>query len=442
MTVNEAHAFLPLLLTLCCSAAAVSQVPFLGNLKSYVSTVVDQLPRATNGGSYQQPAPNQLSSWSTMMEYLVQGDLYSADTSAASLGYRVVIFTDTTSIPHSIYHLLEKLSSSPNHWGTFVFNPSPLRNNVIIQCPHPVYDSNTGKQGIHVFIRTGAYAYFVAGTHRCNNLTPTPCSGTTTACTGTDAPYPISDQAHVTDATFQKTTEVIAAHNPAAVFIQLHGFAQGTGDPNLIMSNGTRRTPSPDYIVTLRDQLLLQDATLTFKIVHIDATWTKLTAFTNTQGRFLNGSPNPCAISAVNTSGRFIHIEQSLTKLRNSEQNWDKMANAIIGAFPLTTAFDATEAAQTPAAITLFQNYPNPFNANSDIRYQISEFGHIRLAVYDMLGREVALLVNEEKEPGSYTVTFDTRVFGGRGSNLASGVYLYRLTAGGHVESRKMVLLR
>lgn len=96
-----------------------------------------------------------------------------------------------------------------------------------------------------------------------------------------------------------------------------------------------------------------------------------------------------------------------------------------------------------PSMPMLWQNYPNPFNPGSDIRYQIpaprgaagSEFRMVRLAVYDLLGREVAVLVNERKAPGSYTVRFD-------GSGLASGVYLCRMSAGPFVESRKMLLLR
>jgi hypothetical protein len=85
--------------------------------------------------------------------------------------------------------------------------------------------------------------------------------------------------------------------------------------------------------------------------------------------------------------------------------------------------------------MALLQNYPNPFNPNSDIRYQISEFRMVRLAVYDLLGREVAVLVNETKPPGAYQVRFD-------GSGLPSGVYFYRLEAGGFVETRKMLLVR
>jgi beta-galactosidase len=88
-----------------------------------------------------------------------------------------------------------------------------------------------------------------------------------------------------------------------------------------------------------------------------------------------------------------------------------------------------------PVSTSLAQNFPNPFNPHSDIRYQISEFGMVRLAVYDLLGREIALLVNEMKPAGSYGVRFDA-------SGLASGMYLYRLTAGSFVETRKMIVLK
>jgi len=88
-----------------------------------------------------------------------------------------------------------------------------------------------------------------------------------------------------------------------------------------------------------------------------------------------------------------------------------------------------------PAQFALEQNYPNPFNPDSDIRYQISEFKMVRLAVYDLLGREVAVLVNGNRAVGSYEVKFDA-------TGLPSGVYLYRLTAGTLVLTRKMMLVR
>ena len=81
------------------------------------------------------------------------------------------------------------------------------------------------------------------------------------------------------------------------------------------------------------------------------------------------------------------------------------------------------------------QNYPNPFNPASVIRYHIAEPRMVRLVVYDLLGREVAVLVNEKKQTGSYEATFDA-------SHFASGMYVARLIAGSFVETRKMLLVR
>ena len=81
------------------------------------------------------------------------------------------------------------------------------------------------------------------------------------------------------------------------------------------------------------------------------------------------------------------------------------------------------------------QNYPNPFNPTTNIRFSITESAKISLKIYDVLGREVSVLVHERKAPGSYAVKLDE-------AGLASGIYLYRLTAGSFVQARKMILAR
>ncbi len=87
----------------------------------------------------------------------------------------------------------------------------------------------------------------------------------------------------------------------------------------------------------------------------------------------------------------------------------------------------------------LYQNYPNPFNPSTRIRYLLSSNSHVSLNVYDILGNEVATLVDEDKPVGSYEVEFKSSV----GSlQLASGIYFYQLKAGSFVETKKMILLR
>ena len=80
-------------------------------------------------------------------------------------------------------------------------------------------------------------------------------------------------------------------------------------------------------------------------------------------------------------------------------------------------------------------NYPNPFNPTTTINYQLPENGFVTIKVYDVLGKEVATLVNENKSAGYYKVDFDA-------SRLTSGVYIYTINANGFVQSKKMLLMK
>jgi len=88
-----------------------------------------------------------------------------------------------------------------------------------------------------------------------------------------------------------------------------------------------------------------------------------------------------------------------------------------------------------PVNFSLYQNYPNPFNPNTKIKYGIPERTFIDLRIYDILGREVELLMNEEQDAGYYEINFNA-------ANLSSGVYFYRLQAGSFIETKKMVLMK
>jgi len=99
---------------------------------------------------------------------------------------------------------------------------------------------------------------------------------------------------------------------------------------------------------------------------------------------------------------------------------------------------------------SLSQNYPNPFNPATKIKFEIpgqarNDNTLVTLKVYDILGREVATLVNEEKPAGEYEVEFSAKggsASGGNASTLPSGIYFYQLKAGSFVETKKMILLK
>ncbi|MGA3288003.1 MAG: glycoside hydrolase family 3 N-terminal domain-containing protein [Bacteroidota bacterium] len=101
--------------------------------------------------------------------------------------------------------------------------------------------------------------------------------------------------------------------------------------------------------------------------------------------------------------------------------------------FSLSTGVE--EHASAPQRFQLFPNYPNPFNPSTTIKYQVPKTSLVTLRVFDILGREIAFLVNEEKPAGTYNIQWDA-------STRSSGVYFYRLHAGSFIETKKMILLK
>jgi hypothetical protein len=88
-----------------------------------------------------------------------------------------------------------------------------------------------------------------------------------------------------------------------------------------------------------------------------------------------------------------------------------------------------------PTEFVLEQNYPNPFNPVTSLQYTIGSRQYVSLKVYDILGREVVTVVNEEKLAGSYEIVFDA-------PELSSGIYYYRLETNGFSQTKKMILLK
>lgn len=116
----------------------------------------------------------------------------------------------------------------------------------------------------------------------------------------------------------------------------------------------------------------------------------------------------------------FIHASQSLKK------HWDSFQETITS---------LPEKSLHPDNVLLAQNYPNPFNPSTRIDFNITRQVRVRMNVYNILGREVAVLVDKEMAPGAYNVVFDAK-------DLATGTYFYRLQAGDFVQIRKLTLLR
>ena len=98
-----------------------------------------------------------------------------------------------------------------------------------------------------------------------------------------------------------------------------------------------------------------------------------------------------------------------------------------------STDVDLNGSSMIPGEFALFQNFPNPFNPSTTIRYAVPKSCHVNLTVYNLVGKEIAVLVNETRTPGEYSIVWN-------GQDLASSIYLCRLKAGNHIEMRKMML--
>jgi len=128
----------------------------------------------------------------------------------------------------------------------------------------------------------------------------------------------------------------------------------------------------------------------------------------------------------------------------NTKYYWHVSASNDSGtsSYSITASFttgdqvlDVREGDRIPAVFALSQNHPNPFNPSTNFEIRISKSEFVSLGVYDMLGRQVAVLVNEQKTPGEYTVRWNAE-------GMASGVYILRMQAGSFTAMKKLVLLR
>jgi hypothetical protein len=140
-----------------------------------------------------------------------------------------------------------------------------------------------------------------------------------------------------------------------------------------------------------------------------------------------DGLPNFPRIYAV------IDQQNTLTEIH---ENNNKGFN-VLGASSVVGIDD--ENYNLPEKYMLYQSYPNPFNPTTTIKYSIPIVEIVNLKIYDILGREVVTLVNEEKQPGEYEVKFQSSI---NGHQLASGVYFYQLKAGDFIQTKKMMLMK
>lgn len=147
--------------------------------------------------------------------------------------------------------------------------------------------------------------------------------------------------------------------------------------------------------------------------------------FTAGTGFSVGGYSTSAGLEGLMDEFRFYKRALDSSEIANT---WNVNLGVITGITPISTT-------QIPADYKLSQNYPNPFNPVTKINYALPKSGFVTLKVYDMLGREVVNLINENKTAGNYSVDFNA-------SSLSSGAYFYRLEVNGFVDTKKMMLLK
>jgi hypothetical protein len=146
----------------------------------------------------------------------------------------------------------------------------------------------------------------------------------------------------------------------------------------------------------------------------------------------------------LKTTNGGVDWEEQLTNIKpwlhsvyfvDSENGWAVGSGGTIISTKDISLSVTNEHSSIPNEYKLLQNYPNPFNPTTKIIYEIVDKSYVSLTIYDILGKEVATLVNQEKPAGEYEVKFS-------GKDLTSGIYFYNLTAGNFRETKKMLLLK
>ena len=140
---------------------------------------------------------------------------------------------------------------------------------------------------------------------------------------------------------------------------------------------------------------------------------------------FIKGKGTATEISNYSYTDKSLHSGMYTYRLKQIDQNGEYKYYNLPGEINIGH----------PAVYSLSQNYPNPFNPNTSIRYSIKNEGLVKLEIFDILGRKVSTIVNEDKPAGEYEVNFN-------GINLASGIYFYKLTSGSFTQIIKMQLLK
>jgi len=272
------------------------------SLAAYVALLEARIPGAGTE-AFVEPSAGERAAFASCLQVMLAGDAPGAAACMALLNYDVSFLNDVGY--GRTYLVAEERSSGFRGLGTYIVDPAFARN-IVIAVPHPLYDVNTPGESQQIFQEIGARALFMAGTHRCADSAPSPCTGTTSACGG--GAYRISDAAHFDRNFMQAAHEAVLELTPPPRAFNVHG--QSSEPVDVVLSDGTTASaPSSADVNRLRDSLLARGVSAGSCNWQGDA-GLNLCGTSNTQGSLYNGSTDPCGTPAAAASGLFLHLEQ------------------------------------------------------------------------------------------------------------------------------------
>lgn len=307
-----------------------------GDLNDLVERASKNLIKRDSDG-FRVPTDGQLKAWQFITKSIFEGRPDNARQMIEQLSFPYEISTFQDTVTKRDYIVIEEKVPLQAGWGLYVFDTATT-NDLAIEVPHTVFDSNTEFQGIDAFRQTQARAFLMAGAHRRSNKQESPCTQPRSA--NEDSRYPVSDVAHSVKTPFHAVHESLVTAKPNTVAVQLHGMTERDVCPNAFLSTGTSTvTTNSKRLMSCLEKSGVESG------LYDGKTTCPLIAVSNAQGRFSNGERNdPCGTNAKTSPdpGSFIHIEQE-PNIRKDKQSWQPVIDALKCAFPVKSATTRTD---------------------------------------------------------------------------------------------------
>lgn len=298
--------------------AALLEAPPLPARSGQLRAFVRSLPiMRVESHAYSRPDENQRASAREALRLLLAGQREAARQRLATIGFE--LFRLDAGNRHYLV-IQETPRPRMKGWTFLAINPAGRRP-LLLEAPHPRHDRLTGNQAVDYMVELDARALLLSTTYRCASARASRCSGRTSACRARTrrGRYRASDAAHIASSFFEAFHETLMSEDRKLVAVQLHGFARRPSRRvHVMVSDGTRLPGSRRSFANRLARLLRRMSGRRRAVRSCNERNNRgwLCGIQNVQGRFVNGSRDPCRRRARRSTNRFLHIEQSASARR------------------------------------------------------------------------------------------------------------------------------